>query len=148
MRRCQDWECEPPSGLLRGVMNMRRLSTVLAAVVMGVFSGAGVATAASPSPTRGTITVTFHDEGHSYTMHRGEHLDVRLHGPGISSWTEPSSSSTAVLKQLSGTSGETATAVFVAASSGSASVTAIGTPGCAPECPLLVLFDVKITVKG
>jgi len=97
-----------------------------------------------------TITVTEADEGHHYTLHRGDSLVVELSGLDLT-WTEPSSSNQAVLERTSGSSGTTAKATLLAASSGNATVNAMGYPNCSPlgGCPQYILeFMVNITVKS
>jgi hypothetical protein len=103
----------------------------------------------SVSGSSRSIIVTQADNGHSYRLHRGDHLDVELTGPSIYTWSEPTSSNQAVLKRLSGSSGSSAGAVFLAVGEGKAMVTAVGNPRCYPQCEIAsLLFEVKITVSG
>ena len=132
----------------------RRRSTLLAVcVVGGMFAGfamggtAGARPVAAVTPSR-TITVTQADSGRSYTLHKGDHLDVQLSVPSGFIWTEPASSDQSVLHRTGGSSGSTATGTFVAKSKGKVEVTAIGKPNCsASPCPaLLLLFQVNVSV--
>jgi hypothetical protein len=81
-----------------------------------------------------SITVTQADSGRSITLHEGARLYIQLTGPAIYTWTEPISSSGAVLMRSVGSSGNIATATFVAKSTGRVRVTAIGNPTCYPQC--------------
>jgi len=103
-------------------------------------------TTATPSRT---ITVTQADSGRSYALHRGDHLIVQLTGPSFYIWTEPSSSNQAVLQRTGGSTGATASAAFVARSTGKATVSAIDNPNCYPQClPPSRLFEVGVSVVG
>ena len=55
-------------------------------------------------------------------------------GPAIYTWSEPVSSNGTVLERSVGSSGNIATATFVAKSTGQVRVTAIGNPNCYPQC--------------
>jgi len=107
------------------------------------------ALAAHRSTSR-TIDVTYADNGNSYRLPIGDSLDVTLSGPStVFSWSEPASSNTAVLQRESGSSGTTATGVFLTVGKGRATVTALGTPNCSQVCTeVIVLFEVKVAVSG
>jgi len=114
--------------------------------------------AVTPTPTASgstipthTITVTWADNQQSYSLQKGNRLDVELSGPSSGfTWTEPTSSNSAVLKRRSGSSGEEADGLFLAVGSGKATVMALGSPKCSPQCEtaVLLLFEVKVTVTG
>jgi hypothetical protein len=95
-----------------------------------------------------TISVTLADSGRSYTLRKGDRLDVQLSGPSGFTWTEPASSDQSVLHRTNGTSGTMATGTFVAKAKGKVEVTATGKPNCsASPCPaLLLLFQVKVSI--
>jgi hypothetical protein len=117
----------------------------------GTTTGAAPSTTTTthPGPATGTTTVTEADSGRSYSLHRGDRLVVNLSGPAIYTWTEPASSNGAVLARASGSSGATASAVFVAAVDGPASVSATDSPNCYPQClPPTRLFQVNVSVTG
>jgi hypothetical protein len=100
----------------------------------------------SVTPSR-TISVTLANSGQHYRLHEGDHLDVKLLGPGNDTWTEPATSNGAVLKRTGGSSGLTATATFIARAKGKAHVTATGTINCSPPCPPpILLFQVMVSV--
>jgi len=107
------------------------------------YSPGALAPHRSPSQT---IDVTYADNGDSYRLHIGDDLDVTLSNSSTSSWSEPSSSNSAVLQLQSGSSGATATGVFLAVGRGRTEVSAIGTPSCAPVCLVLEAFEVNVTV--
>ncbi len=115
------------------------------------FSGTGgnhatrfqLTTTASP----GWITVTQADSGRSYSLHKGARLFIQLMGPAIYTWSEPVSSNETVLERSVGSSGNIATATFVATSTGHARVTAIDSPNCYPQClPPSRLFVLTVFV--
>lgn len=93
--------------------------------------------------------VTQANGGRTYTLHRGQALIVQLTGPTIYRWSEPMSSRSTVLRRTSGTSGHPATGNFVAAGLGRATVTAVGTPSCYPQCLMPSrLFSITVLVSG
>lgn len=89
-----------------------------------------LATTTSPEST----TITQADSGQSISLHEGSHLSIQLSGPAIYTWTEPISSNGAVLVRSIGSSGNTATATFVAQSTGHVRVSAVDNPNCYPQC--------------
>jgi hypothetical protein len=96
-----------------------------------------------------TISVTEADSGRSYTMHRGDQLDVGLSGPSSYTWTKPTSSDQGALEPMPTSSGSTARASFVAVGPGKATVTATDNPNCYPECLAPSrLFEVSVSVTG
>ena len=102
-----------------------------------------------PVPLSRTITVTQADSGRSYTLHKNDHLVVRLSGPSFYTWTEPASSDQSVLQRTKGSSGSSATGTFVARAKGKAQVTAIDNPNCYPQCLAPSrLFEVNVSVVG
>jgi len=116
-------------------------------VVLATQSVAPGASAAHPRASR-TIYVTYADNGDTFRLRLGDHLDVTLSSSSTISWTEPASSKSSVLLRQSGSSGATATGVFLASGRGRATVTAIGTPSCAPECQVLQAFQVNVRVMA
>jgi hypothetical protein len=104
-----------------------------------------LATAATPR----SITVTQADSGRRYTVHKGARLFIQLIGPANFTWSEPVSSRETVLERSQGSSGDIATATFVARSAGQVRVTAIDNPNCYPQClaPSL-LFALTISVMS
>jgi hypothetical protein len=103
-------------------------------------------TSRSATPTH-TITVTWADHGRSYSVHKGDRLDVELSGAlsGFT-WTEPNSSNSPVVRRTSGSSGQ---AEFVAIGPGKATLTAVGNPKCYPQCMIASFsFEVKVRVTG
>ena len=94
-----------------------------------------------------TINVTEADNGRAITMQQGDTLDVTLSGPSFYTWTQPSSSDEGVLQGSAGSSGSTASASFSAVASGQATVTAVDSPNCYPEClPPSLLFQINVSV--
>jgi len=81
-----------------------------------------------------SITVTQADSGRRYSLHEGARLFIQLIGPAIYTWSEPVSSNGTVLERSVGSSGNIATATFVAKSTGHVRVTAIDNPNCYPQC--------------
>ena len=101
-----------------------------------------------PAPSQ-TIAVTEVDSGRSYTMHRDDQLDVELSGPSSYTWTKPASSDQGALQPMPTSSGSTASASFVAAGPGEATVTATDNPNCYPACLAPSrLFEVSVSVTG
>ena len=101
-----------------------------------------------PIPSQ-TIAVTEADSGRSYTLHRGDQLDVELSGPSSYTWTKPTSSDQGALQPVPTSSGSTASASFVAVRPGEATVTATDDPNCYPECLAPSrLFEVSVSVTG
>ena len=101
-----------------------------------------------PAPSQ-TIAVTEADSGRSYTLHRGDQLDVELSGPSSYTWTKPTSSDQGALDPMATSSGSTARASFVAVGPGKATVTATDNPNCYPECLAPSrLFEVSVSVTG
>jgi hypothetical protein len=100
-------------------------------------------TAASPR----WITVTQADSGRSYSLHEGARLFIQLIGPANYTWSEPVPSNGTVLERSVGSSGNIATATFVAKSTGHVRVTAIDNPNCYPQClPPSRLFVLTVSV--
>jgi hypothetical protein len=97
------------------------------------------------SPRR--LTLTQADSGRIYSLRVGARLFIQLVGPAIYTWSAPVSSKATVLERLVGSSGNIATATFVARSTGRVRVTAIDNPNCYPQClPPSRLFVVTISV--
>jgi hypothetical protein len=119
----------------------------MTALVAGGIAGASESTTVTPSHT---IVVTLKDSGHSYALHRGDRLDVRLSGPSYATWSEPASSDQSVLQLKQATSGSTATGRFLAVAGGRAKVTAVPHLICSSVCagPSLPVFEVTVTVVG
>ncbi len=93
------------------------------------------------------ITVTQADGGRRYSLHEGARLFIQLIGPAIYTWSEPVSSNGTVLERSVGSSGNIATATFVAKSTGQVRVTAIDNPNCYPQClPPSRLFELTVSV--
>ena len=96
-----------------------------------------------------TVHVTVADSGRRFTVGVGDHVVIRLAGASIYKWTEPSSAHPSVLQRTSGSSGNPATATFVAVGGGRSEVTSVGTPVCYPQCLLPSrLFEIKVKVMG
>lgn len=96
-----------------------------------------------------TVLVTQINSAQSYTLAVGEHVLVRLAGASPLRWTLPRSSNARVLRLAGGTSGTTATAIFVAAARGEVTVTAVATPHCSPQCTMPSrLFEFKVDVAA
>ncbi len=95
--------------------------------------GVHVIVAGAPISER-TITATLVDSGRSYTVRKGDHLDVDLVGPSNYTWTEPTTSDHGVLRPVAGTPGSTTTADFLAVGTGHARVSATDHPNCYPQC--------------
>jgi hypothetical protein len=115
----------------------------------GVSSQASTHFTLSASNPPRLIHVTQADSGHRYSMTRGARLSVQLSGTAIYVWTEPVSSNPAVLKRTGGSTGESATAAFVAQAKGNARVTAVGNPTCYPQCLMASrLFTFTVSVTG
>jgi hypothetical protein len=94
-----------------------------------------------------SITVTQADSGRRYTLHKGARLFIQLTGPTNFTWSEPVSSKETVLERSQGSSGDIATATFVAKSAGQVRVTAIDNPNCYPQClPPSLLFALTVSV--
>ena len=81
-----------------------------------------------------TTTATQVDSGRSYTLRKGDHLDVELVGPSNYTWSEPTTSDQGVLRPVASTPGSTAAADFLAVGTGHARVSAIDNPNCYPQC--------------
>jgi hypothetical protein len=93
------------------------------------------------------ITVTQADGGRRYSLHEGARLFIQLIGPAIYTWSEPVSSNATVLERSVGSSGNIATATFVAKSKGRVRVTAIDNPNCYPQCLAPSrLFELTVSV--
>ena len=101
----------------------------------------------TPSPR--SISITQADSGRSVNLHEGGHLFIELAGPAIYTWTGPISSNEEVLARSVGSSGNIATATFVAVSTGHVRVTAIDSPNCYPQClSPSRLFVLTVTVTS
>src|ERR1039458_5824919 len=96
-----------------------------------------------------TITATQVDSGRQYTLHRGDHLVVRLTGPSIYTWTAPLSSNQAILQRTISSPGSTSITTFVAETTGDVTVTATDNPNCYPQClPPSRVFELRVSVVG
>ena len=96
-----------------------------------------------------SIQVTSADNGRSFSLRVGQSLSLALTGYSAATWTEPVSSNGAVLRLTTATSGQSATASFVAVAPGRSEVSATNNPRCYPEClPPSRLFVVNVTVSG
>jgi len=125
---------------------------VLACIAGAMFMSSGMAgarqmTTVTPSHT---IVVTLEDSGHSYRLNSGDQLDVRLSGPSYATWSEPVSSDQSVLLLKRGTSGSTATGLFLAVAKGKVKITASPHLICPSICagPSLPVFGVNVSVVG
>ena len=108
-------------------------------------------------PPPGTAVVNEADNGKSYTVVRGQHLEVQLSNDNV--WTEPDTSNAAVATRTSGSTNSdgSAQAVFVAAGDGQAIVSADGRSHplpcetATPRCMVpdhIVHFQVTVNVVG
>jgi hypothetical protein len=96
-----------------------------------------------------TITATQVDSGRQYTLHRGDHLVVRLTGPSIYTWTAPLSSNQAILQRTISSPGSTSITTFIAEANGDVTVTATDNPNCYPQClPPSRVFELRVSVVG
>jgi len=134
---------------VRTVRRASGLGWIVLGLVLLIQVFAPGALAAHRSASR-TIDVTYADNGDSYRLPVGDSLDVTLSGPStVFSWSEPVSSNNAALQRESGSSGTTATGVFLTVGKGKATVTALGSPKCSQVCTdVIVLFEVKVEVSG
>ena len=105
-----------------------------------------------PGPAPAVVTEA--DNGKSYTLHRGDTLEVRLSG-GTYHWSTPMSSNEAVLRRTAvaaGTADGGAWASFVAQADGQADVTSTGDPPCRQSTPPCMapsqLFQVSFRVSN
>jgi hypothetical protein len=97
------------------------------------------------STSHAAVTVTRADAGQSYTLVPGQEVVVSLGSSTAYTWSEPRSSDAAVLEMVSGTAGQ---ATLFAEATGTATVTVIGDPSCAPKCLVMstiVLFHFTVT---
>lgn len=93
------------------------------------------------------VNVTSSNAGQHITLHRGDLLNVQLAATTLYTWTEPTSSQPALVRRLSGRSGSSANALFVAVSAGRVMVSAVANPTCYPSClPPSRLFELTVTV--
>src|SRR5271169_689048 len=81
--------------------------------------------------SHGTVTVTATSGGTTQSIQEGDQLVVNLSGPAVYKWSEPSATNASVLDRISGSAGY---AIFVAVGTGTATVTAVGSPSCFPRC--------------
>jgi hypothetical protein len=131
---------QPPTRVSTGPY---RLTTFFSGVA-GIHTTRFQLTSAASPPS---ITVTQADSGRRFSMHKGARLFIQLTGPAIYTWTEPVSSNPTVLERSVGSSGNIATATFVATSTGQVRVTAIDNPNCYPQClPPSRLFGIVVSV--
>src|ERR1017187_6063231 len=131
---------KPPARVPTGTYHLTVLFSAIAGTHATRFQ---LTTTSSPR----SITVTLADSGRSISLHEGGHLFIQLTGPAIYTWTEPISSNGAVLVRSVGSSGNVATATFVAKSTGHVRVTAIDNPNCYPQClPPSRLFVLTVSV--
>ena len=106
----------------------------------------------TPAPTPTRIVLTQQDSGRTITVHPGDVVEVELAGAGDGShWSEPQSSTKAVLQRTSGGTGKdgSSSAVFTAGSAGTAKVTASRPAACSGSgpCPTVVQgFQVTVVV--
>lgn len=122
------------------------LAALVAIAVGGPLLAGGSASATSRSLTRHTIYVTQADSGRRFVVDVGDHLVVKLTGPAIYTWSEPTASHPAVLQRKGGSSGSTASASFVAIATGGSAVAATDDPNCYPQC-LPPSRPFRVTVK-
>jgi len=123
------------------------LAALITGALAGVFPRSDSASAALRSHSTHAIYLTQDDSGRRFTIDVGDHVHVKLTGPTLYTWSEPTASKTAVLQRVSGTSGSTAKALLVAVASGRSNIIATDNPDCYPQClPPSRLFRVTIKV--
>ena len=116
--------------------------------------GKTVPVAANGRTAQPQLVVTNADNGKSYSLHRGDTLEVRLSG-GTYHWSPPMSSNEAVLRRTAVATGTTdggAWASFLAVADGQADVTSTGDPPCRQSTPPCMapsqLFRVSLRVTN
>ena len=120
-----------------------RLTTLFSGVAGNHTARFQLTSAAAPH----SITATQADSGRRFSLHKGARLFVQLTGPAIYTWTDPISSDATVLERTASSSGNIATATFVATSVGQVRVTAVDNPNCYPQClPPSRLFELTVSV--
>jgi hypothetical protein len=123
------------------------LSPLVAVAIAGLLLVGGRASAMSGTTTSHATHVTQADSGRRFVMHVGDHLVVKLTGPAIYTWSEPTASHPTVLQRKSGSSGSAASATFVAITTGRSAVAATDNPNCYPQClPPSRLFRITVRV--
>jgi hypothetical protein len=93
-----------------------------------------------------SVKVTRVDDGRHYQLDIGDRLDVHLSGPAGVTWTEPASSSPALLRRVGGSAGLKASAAFSGSAKGTVTVTASGDNENCPAC-LGPIFGFEVTVS-
>ena len=125
---------------------MSAVLTVTACVLPGLLGNTSSALASTARSTH-TVKVTNVDNGRSFRLHLNDRLELTLKGPAVYVWSMPVASNHVVLNRISGESGGTATATFVAVKKGGSNVSAAGNPSCRPACMMPSrLFRIAVTV--
>jgi hypothetical protein len=131
---------------------MRGLVVALSLLLAACGSiGHGASQSPSDNPMHFDVTAT--EKDHAVSMHVGERLQVVLHGGGQLNYQQVQSSDTSVLAPTVDPAATAARGVtlaaFVAKSTGTSHVTAVGLPVCpsGQVCPMLaVLYALTVTV--
>ena len=106
--------------------------------------GVVVTVAATPAP----LVITTNESGRRFAARLGQEVVVHLRGGAIVRWTEPVARPTTKLRRVVGAGGNPASATFVAARRGVATVTSNESFTCSPRCqPPVMLFRVTIRVE-
>lgn len=96
----------------------------------------------------GNTTVTLADSGRHYVLDVGDLLTVRLVSPPLV-WTTATSSDTRVLISMPELNPVAGLSVFRALAPGSARVSAVGNPGCYPQCLMPSrIFFITVTIAA
>ena len=135
-----------PGRFVTATVAMSAVLTLSACVLPDLLGGANSALASTARSTH-TINVTNADNGRSFRLHLNDRLELTLKGPAVYVWSMPVASNHVVLNRISGESGGTATATFVAVKKGASNVSAAGNPSCRPACMMPSrLFRIAVTV--
>jgi hypothetical protein len=130
----------------------RRLLIVAAAVaVAAVVAAVSTSAFSGSTPPPGCCTFTASDSGRLFKIQAGQVVRVRLTGSPHAPWTEPHSTSTAVVRRRVTRSGDLVAGVFVAEHRGRADLRALQEPLCrkaTPPCAAPTrLFVVHLVVR-
>lgn len=134
---------------------MKKLLLLATAGLLLAGCGQYVGLGSNPSPSPSSAAqVTLTEQDHTATIHVGQRLELILHASnGMTNWTNVRSSDTTVLTPVVDTKATAVVGVTIAAfqalRTGTANVTATGSPRCPPNamCPMYVaVYSLKVTV--
>jgi hypothetical protein len=138
---------------------LKRVSALIASLLLTACGATGIGGADQPTPTPGDghrFDVTATEADHAITIHTGQTLELVLHKQnGLNTWSHPTSNDESLLTPIVDPAATAARGVTLAAfraqKPGFVDVTATASPVCpsGAMCPMyLALYSLRVTITG